>query len=424
MNRMSQQPKTAALNTFLVGGAVRDELLGLKVNDRDYLVVGATPAQMLALGFTPVGKDFPVFLHPKTKEEYALARTERKQGHGYHGFVCYAQPDVTIEQDLQRRDLTINAMARASDGTLVDPFHGQDDVHNKLLRHVSGAFSEDPLRVLRVARFAARFYPQGFTVAPETLALMQQIAASGELSTLTPERIWQELQLSLTTEHPERFFDVLRASHALQVIWPELDALWGIPNPPRWHPEICTGVHTMMVLQQAVLLSTNISVRFAALCHDLGKGLTPAPQLPHHQGHETAGLALVENVCDRFKVPNKTRWLALKVCRYHLHCHQAFELRAKTILAMFDNLDLWRNPAELGDFLLACEADFRGRLGLETQPYPQKNYLIACAKAAKSINAKAFVDQGLQGLAIKNAMHKARLEAINIIKLTADILAK
>ncbi len=423
------------LNIFLVGGAVRDQLLNRAVIDNDYLVVGASGAQMLALGFNQVGKDFPVFLHPETKDEYALARTERKQGHGYTGFSCYAEPDVTIEQDLLRRDLTVNAMAMNSNGEIIDPYHGQKDLKNRILRHVSDAFVEDPLRVLRVARFAARYHSYGFTIAAETLELMTSISTSGELSTLSAERIWQEMHRALTEEvvvdnntelaRPEVFFQILRQCQALQAIWPELDALWGIPNPAQWHPEICSGDHTMMVLQQAVLLTQNnehkTAIRFAALCHDLGKGLTASEHWPSHHGHEKAGLPLVEKIAKQLKVPLYCKQLALKVCEHHLHCHKAFQLKASTLLKMFNHLDVWRKPLEFDDFLIACKSDFLGRLGFESRPYPQALYLKHAMIAACKVNAKAFVDQGLKGIAIKEAISKARLNAIEQVKSTYQI---
>ena len=413
------------LDVYLVGGAVRDQLLNRAVKDHDYLVVGATVKQMLSLGFTQVGKDFPVFLHPITKDEYALARTERKQGQGYTGFACYAEPDVTLEQDLLRRDLTVNAIAMHHDGTIIDPYHGQQDLENKILRHVSDAFLEDPLRVLRVARFAARYHNYGFTIAPETLELMTQISNSGELATLSAERVWQEMQRSLSEgsadeQHPEVFFQVLHQCQALKALWPELDALWGVPNPPLWHPEICSGDHTMMVLQQAVKLTPNnenkTAIRFAAVCHDLGKSLTKSEHWPSHRGHEKAGLPLVEKIAKQLKVPNYCKQLALKVCEHHLHCHKAFQLKASTLLRIFNQLDVWRKPQEFDDFLLSCKSDFLGRLGFENRPYPQEQYLKDAMLAACAVNAKAFVEQGLQGLAIKEAIAKARLNAIKKVK--------
>lgn len=414
------------LNTYLVGGAVRDKLLNRPVKDKDHLVVGATVEQMLALGFQQVGKDFPVFLHPKTKEEYALARTERKQGHGYTGFTCYAAPDVTIEEDLIRRDLTVNAMAMDEQGNIIDPYHGQQDLKNRILRHVSDAFVEDPLRVLRVARFATRYHQYGFTIADETLALMSQISLSGELSTLSAERIWQEMQRSLAEDNPEVFFETLLKCHALKALWPELHSLWGVPNPEKWHPEICSGVHTMMVLKQAVRLTnesdnTTIKqnstiIRFAALCHDLGKGLTPDNKWPSHHGHEKAGLPLVEKICQQLKIPNQYKQLALKVCEYHLHSHKAFELKASTILKMLNHLDAWRKPEEFDAFVMTCKADFLGRLHFENRPYPQEQFLLAVMQAASAVNAKEFVEQGLKGIEIKNAIAKARLIAIESVQ--------
>ena len=428
---------TSTLDIYLVGGAVRDKLLNRTVKDNDYLVVGATVEQMLSLGFIQVGKDFPVFLHPKTKQEYALARTERKQGQGYTGFDCYAAPDVTIEQDLLRRDLTVNAIAMSESGTLIDPYNGQKDLDNRILRHVSDAFIEDPLRVLRVARFAARYHNDGFTIAAETLTLMTKISESGELSTLSAERVWQEMQRALSEgeaesategegdesgnkQHPEIFFEVLHQCQALKAIWPELDVLWGVPNPAEWHPEICSGVHTMMVLHQAVLLTANhknkTAIRFAALCHDLGKGLTTDDLLPGHRGHEKSGLPLVENTSKQLKVPNYCKQLALKVCEHHLHCHKAFQLKASTLLRIFNQLDVWRKPQEFDDFLLACKSDFLGRLGFEHKPYPQEQYLKAAVQAATQVSAKQFVEQGLQGIAIKEAIAEARLQAIKKVK--------
>jgi len=430
------------LNSYLVGGAVRDQLLNRAVKDKDYLVVGSSVEEMLNLGFVQVGKDFPVFLHPKTKAEYALARTERKQGQGYTGFSCYFAPDVTIEEDLKRRDLTVNAMAMDDNGQIIDPYHGQQDLNDRILRHVSDAFIEDPLRVLRVARFAARYHKYGFTIAEETLALMQEISQSGELKSLTPERVWQEMQLSLAdggtnsdinSGNPEVFFKVLQQCGALEELWPELAVLWGIPNPALWHPEICSGVHTMMVLQQSVLLTqtffegeaddksdnkgdSKTAIRFAALCHDLGKGVTQNHLLPSHKGHEKAGLPLVEKICKQLKVPSHYKQLALKVCEFHLHCHKAFELKGSTILKMFDQLDLWRKPEEFNFFVIACKSDFLGRLGFENRPYPQEEYLKAAAKSAREVTAKSYVELGLKGLAIKEAMAKERLKVIIEIK--------
>lgn len=425
------------LDIYLVGGAVRDKLLNRPVKDNDYLVVGATVEQMLALNFVQVGKDFPVFLHPTSKDEYALARTEKKQGSGYTGFSCHAAPDVTIEQDLIRRDLTINAMAIDNKGNIVDPYNGQSDLNKRKLRHVSDAFIEDPLRVLRVARFAARYHGEGFTIADETLALMTQISDSGELNTLSAERVWQEMQLTLAEggiqgASPEVFFQVLYQCNALKALWPELHALWNVPNPAKWHPEICTGVHTMMVLQQAVRLTntaefsdkpnTQIAIRFAAICHDLGKGITPESLWPSHRGHETTGLPLVEKICLQLKVPNQCKQLALKVCEHHLHCHKAFELKASTILRIFNQLDVWRKPDEFDDFLIGCKSDFLGRLGFENKSYDQEKYWKEAMLAAKEVQAKVFIEQGIKGAAIKEHMDKARLDAIEKIKLKYESL--
>ncbi|MEW6990875.1 multifunctional CCA addition/repair protein [Colwelliaceae bacterium 6441] len=408
---------TSSLNSYLVGGAVRDKLLGRDIYDNDWVVVGSTIEEMLSLGFSQVGKDFPVFLHPNTKEEYALARTERKQGKGYTGFICNADNNVSLEEDLLRRDLTINAMAMDKSGKIIDPYHGQNDVKHRILRHVSQAFVEDPLRVLRVARFAARFHDFHFTVAPETLNLMINISESGELLTLSAERIWQEMSRSLAEKHPEVFFQTLRQCGALPVLWPELDALWGIPNPEKHHPEICSGIHTMMVLQQSVKLSDKISIRFAALCHDLGKTLTPKATWPKHYGHEKSGLPLIEKICQTLKVPNKIKSFALKVCQFHLHCHRAFELKPQTILTLFNDLDAWRKPEEFTDFLLACQADATGRLGFENQLYPQADFLQALFTKANEVKATEFVKQGIKGVQIKEAMNKQKLSVIEELAL-------
>lgn len=373
------------MKTYLVGGAVRDDMLGLKGADRDWVVVGSTPDSLLTQGFTPVGKDFPVFLHPKTGEEYALARTERKSGQGYTGFTVHAAPDVTLEDDLRRRDLTINAMARDEDGTLVDPYGGARDINDRILRHVSPAFSEDPLRILRVARFAARFQPFGFRVADETMALMRLMSDSGELQALTPERIWQEMHKTLQHDACPVFFEVLRECGALKVIFPELDKLFGIPQPEQWHPEIDTGVHTLMVLKQACLLSPDIDVRFAALVHDLGKGETPAAMWPSHRGHETLGLKPIKSLCQRLKVPRNATDLACLTSEFHTHVHRALSLKPSTILKTLERLDAYRRPQRFQQFLLACKADSRGRTGFETIPYFQADYFQAAFEASKGI---------------------------------------
>ena len=376
------------------------------------MVVGATPEEMLAKGYKQVGKDFPVFLHPKTQQEYALARTERKTGLGYGGFSVYAAPDVTLEEDLLRRDLTINAIAQDDQGQLYDPYGGQADIDNRLLRHVSRAFVEDPLRVLRVARFAARFHSLGFSVAPETLALMQEIAKSGELAALTAERIFQELDKALSTDAPQVFFEVLREADALEILFPELEALFGVPQPEKWHPEIDTGIHTLMVLEQAALLSQDKRVRFAALVHDLGKALSPKEHLPKHHGHGQKGLSLIRAMCERIRVPNDYRDLALLVSDQHQNIHKAFELRAETLIKLFDKADLWRKPERLELLLLACEADIKGRTGLEQTPYPQAAYIRHCFALAQAIEIKPIIEAGFKGAEIKTELQKRRVALI------------
>lgn len=406
------------MQRYLVGGAVRDSLLGYPFHERDWVVVGATPQQMLNAGYQQVGKDFPVFLHPQTKEEHALARTERKSGKGYTGFTVYAAPDVTLEQDLLRRDLTINAIAQADDGSLVDPFGGANDIKHKILRHVSDAFAEDPLRVLRVARFYARYAHLGFSVASETQILMRQL--SRELNTLTPERVWQETAKALSEQTPQAYFQLLYDTGALQILMPELAALWGVPQPPQWHPEIDTGVHTLMVLQQAAILSPKLDIRFAALVHDLGKGVTRPELWPAHHGHEHTGLPLIKQLCQRLKVPNDCRDLALLVCEYHQLVHRARELKSSTVLKLFDAIDLWRKPQRLEAILLCCTADLRGRTGFEQADYPQASYLQTLATAARSISARDLVAQGLTGEAIKQGLQKARLNSIKAAKANAQ----
>ena len=400
------------MDIYLVGGAVRDKLLGLPVKERDWVVVGATPEQMVRLGYRPVGKDFPVFLHPETHEEYALARTERKTARGYKGFAVHASPDVTLEEDLKRRDLTINAMAEAADGTLIDPFNGREDLDQGLLRHVSTAFVEDPVRILRVARFAARFARWGFKVAHGTHALMQRMVASGEVDHLVAERVWAETLKALNEDAPRRYFEVLHRCGALAVIFPELARLFGVPQPAHHHPEVDTGEHCLMVLDQAARLSTDPKVRFAALVHDLGKGETPADVLPRHIGHEQRSVGLVDALCKRLRVPNDYRDLALKVARYHSHCHRAFELRASTLLDTLTNLDAWRQPQRLEEFLLACEADSRGRAGFEQRPYPQAELFRAAFEAARRVDTKVLLTEGLQGDAFGKRLRALRLEAI------------
>ena len=403
------------MEIYLVGGAVRDQLLGYPVKDRDYVVVGATVDDMLQQGYSQVGKDFPVFLHPQTKAEYALARTERKLGVGYKGFEVYATPDVSLVDDLRRRDLTINAMAQNEDG-LVDPYGGMRDLQAKVLRHVSVHFKEDPLRILRLARFAARYAHLGFTVASETMSFMAEMVDSGELSTLTAERVWQEVSRSLAEPSPEVFFNVLRQCGALAAILPEIDALFGVPQPEKHHPEIDTGLHTMMVLQQAVLLTDSPEVRFAALTHDLGKALTPAESWPSHHGHEKKGLTALKTLAARVRLPNDFTELAAKVMEFHGHAHRAFELKAVTLLKVLESIGAFRQASKLDDFLLACEADSKGRLGFETREYPQAEWLKDVYRVANNVSAKEFVEQGLKGKQIGEAISKERLRLIQALK--------
>ncbi|BEV17633.1 multifunctional CCA addition/repair protein [Herbaspirillum sp. DW155] len=394
------------MKTYTVGGAVRDGLLGLPVKDRDHVVVGATPEQLLALGFRPVGKDFPVFLHPRTHEEYALARTERKTAPGYKGFAFHAAPDVTLEDDLARRDLTINAIAQDEDGTLVDPYHGRADLEARVFRHVSEAFVEDPVRILRVARFAARF--ADFTVAPETNTLMQRMVEEGEVDALVPERVWQELARGLMEHKPSRMFGVLRACGALQRILPELDALWGVPQPEKWHPEIDTGVHVMLVVDWAAAQGFSLPIRFAALLHDLGKGSTPPEMWPRHHGHEARSERLAEQVCARLKVPGECRDLALMTAREHGNVGRCFEMRPDTLVRFFARCDAFRKPQRFIDMLRASECDHRGRTGLEQQPFPQAAYLEGALQAAQAIDAGAIAQQHTQPQRIPEAILAAR----------------
>ncbi|SFR92698.1 tRNA nucleotidyltransferase (CCA-adding enzyme) [Dyella sp. OK004] len=405
------------MRTYLVGGAVRDKLLRRPVVDHDHVVVGATPDDLLALGYKPVGKDFPVFLHPQTNEEYALARTERKTGRGYHGFAFQADPSVTLEQDLARRDLTINAIAEDEHGVLADPFHGVRDIEQRVLRHVSSAFVEDPVRLLRVARFAARFAPLGFNVADETMALMQKMVRDGEVDHLVPERVWQETRKALAEPRPSAFLQVLRESGALAVLFPEIDALYGVPQRAEFHPEIDTGIHLEMVLDMAARIAPgNDLVGFCALTHDLGKALTPADVLPRHIGHEQAGIAPLRQLSARLRVPTDYAALAEQVCREHLNAHRALELKPATVLRLLSALDALRRPERLDVFLAACEADKRGRLGHENDNYPQADYLRAARAAAAGIGAAAFVAQGLQGPEVGAALEKARVAAIAGVK--------
>ena len=400
------------MDIYLVGGAVRDELLGLPVAERDWVVVGATPELLLQRGFRPVGKDFPVFLHPRTHEEYALARTERKTAPGYHGFQVHAAPDVTLEDDLHRRDLTINAMARDAEGRLIDPWSGACDLEQRWLRHVSPAFAEDPVRILRIARFSARYAPLGFRIAPETLDLMRRMVASGEVDHLVAERVWAETVRALGEAQPERFIEALRDCGALARIFPELDRLFGVPQPPAHHPEVDTGVHTLMALAQAVRLGADPVTRFAVLVHDLGKGSTPALEWPRHLAHEQRGADLVRVLSQRLRVPNMYRELGVLTARYHTHAHRALELRPKTLLNLLHGLDALRKPQRFGQFLLACEADARGRLGLEERAYPQAELLRQVQYEAANVAARTLVAQGLSGLALAEALFQARLAAI------------
>ncbi|KHS82238.1 MULTISPECIES: multifunctional CCA addition/repair protein [Pectobacterium] len=400
------------MKIYLVGGAVRDSLLGLPVTEKDWVVVGATPENLLAQGYQQVGKDFPVFLHPVSRDEYALARTERKSGKGYTGFVCHAAPDVTLEQDLLRRDLTINAIARTERGDLIDPYHGRRDLENRLLRHVSDAFSEDPLRVLRVARFAARFAHLGFQIAEETMALMQKMAHEGELAYLTPERVWKETEKALGTSSPDVYFQVLRDCGALAVLFPEIDNLYGVPAPAKWHPEIDTGIHTMMTVAMAARLSPEIDVRFATLCHDLGKGLTPPELWPRHHGHGPAGVKLVEALCQRLRVPNPIRDLAKLVAEYHDLVHTVQVLQPKTLLKLFDAIDVWRKPQRLEQLALTSEADARGRAGFEENPYPQGDYLREAFRVASQVSSATVVADGFTGIEVRNELARRRTHAL------------
>jgi len=404
------------MKIYTVGGAIRDALLGLPVQDRDYVVVGATPEQMVAQGFRPVGKDFPVFLHPKTQEEYALARTERKTAAGYHGFKFYYAPDVTLEEDLARRDLSVNAMARevAPDGELtgpiIDPYGGRDDLAARVFRHVGEAFVEDPVRILRLARFAARF--DDFTVAPETSALLARMVAAGEADALVPERVWQELARGLMEHKPSRMFAVLRECGALARILPEVDLLWGVPQRAEYHPEIDTGVHVMMVLDYAAMRGYALPVRFAALTHDLGKGTTPAEILPRHIGHEGRSVELLKPLCERLRVPNDCRDLAILVAREHGNLHRVMEFGAAALVKLFERCDAMRKPARFAEALQACESDARGRLGLEKQPYPQAERLRIALVAARAVDAGAVAAQAPSPGQIKESVHRARVEAV------------
>lgn len=410
---------TKDLNVYLVGGAVRDRLLGLPVHERDWVVVGATPDDMLSRGFRQVGNDFPVFLHPDTHEEYALARVERKTGHGYQGFAFDTDVTVTLEDDLLRRDLTVNAIAEDADGNLVDPYGGRADLDARVLRHVSPAFSEDPLRVLRVARFATRYAPLGFTIHTSTMQLMCDIVAADELPHLAAERVWSETERALQSKKPSVYFQVLRACGALGVLLPEVNALFGVPQPPQWHPEIDTGLHTLMVIDQAALLSDDTVIRFAGLVHDLGKAETPADKLPSHPGHEAAGAALVDVVCDRLRVPKHYRRLGKNVAEFHTNCHKVFDLKASTIVRKLSAMSGFRDPDHVRDFTIACEADARGRTGLEDRDYPQAAFFRGALDAARRVDNAQIAKDGHTGKAFGEALHRARVEAIKQYQLEA-----
>ncbi|MFT5593415.1 MAG: tRNA nucleotidyltransferase (CCA-adding enzyme) [Oceanicoccus sp.] len=400
------------MKIYLVGGAVRDQLLNIQYQDKDWVVVGTTPDELIAQGYKQVGADFPVFLHPKSQEEYALARTERKSGHGYQGFSVDFGKDVTLEEDLVRRDLTINAMAQDENGIIYDPFNGQADIQTKTLRHVSDAFSEDPLRVLRVARFAARFHHLGFSVAEETIALMKQISESGELKHLTPERVWVETQKSLHEKSPWIYFEILKQCNGLKDTFSELDELFGVPQPEKHHPEIDTGIHSLLSLEQACTLSDDGDVRFAALMHDLGKAKTNKEKWPQHIAHETLGLKPIKKMCDRLRVPNQYRELTLKSCEFHTHIHRAFELKASTLLKVFKQCDAIRKPERFEKLLLVCQADAQGRTGLENTPYPQAVYIQKMLTACNSINNQDIVATGVTGPELGQAIEQARINAI------------
>jgi len=400
------------MKIYLVGGAVRDQLLNIKSKDHDWVVVGATPDELISSGYKQVGADFPVFLHPQTQEEYALARTERKSGHGYQGFTVDFGKDVTLEEDLIRRDLTINAMAQDENGNIIDPFSGQQDIQNKVLRHVSDAFSEDPLRVLRVARFAARFHHLGFTIADETMALMQKISDSGEIQHLTPERVWVETQRALHEKSPWVYFETLKQCHALKDTFNELDALFGIPQPEKHHPEVDTGLHSILSLQQACLLSDSGDVRFAALMHDLGKAKTDPEKWPRHIAHETLGLKPIKQMCARLRIPNQYKELTLKTCEYHTHIHRAFELKASTVFKVFKQCDALRNPDRFEKMLLVCEADAKGRTGLEHDAYPQRAYMQSLLNACNQVNNQDIIATGVKGPELGQAIEQAKINAI------------
>lgn len=423
------------MKIYLVGGAVRDALLGLPVKEKDYVVVGATPDEMLALGFKQVGKEFPVFLHPKTQEEYALARIERKTGPGYKGFAFDTSRSVTLEEDLSRRDLTINAIAQSETGEIIDPFNGCADLKSKTLRHVTQAFAEDPVRILRVARFSARFAAMGFTVAPETVTLMRQMVLNGEVKHLVAERVWKEFVRALSEPTPQVFIQTLRSCEALKDIFPEIDKLYGVPQPAKWHPEIDCGIHVEMVLAQAAKLSELPEVRFAALCHDLGKGTTRQEEWPSHHGHEERSAKLVKSLCERHKIPNEFKDLAHYVAKFHGHCHKAFELQPKTLLKMIEAGDCFRKPERLEQFVLCCEADARGRTGFEDREYPQADFVRKIFKALKEIDIQALIQKHMRqkstslpsdiveqkGETIKKWIYEERIRVIKELRGKSDL---
>ncbi|HIQ14889.1 MAG TPA: multifunctional CCA addition/repair protein [Leucothrix sp.] len=410
------------MNTYLVGGAVRDKLLKLPIKDKDWVVTGANPEDMLKQGFTAVGKDFPVFLHPQTHEEYALARTERKTAAGYHGFQFHADNKVTLKEDVKRRDLTINALAEDKDGNLLDYVNGQADLEKRILRHVSPAFAEDPVRILRIARFAARFAPLGFTIADETMQLMQNMVKQGEVGALVPERVWQEMSRALAEPAPDIFIETLRECGALKILFPEIDRLFGVPQPEEHHPEIDTGVHTMMVLQQACLLSDDPIVRFAALTHDLGKGTTKKEILPHHYGHEERGYHLVKKLCKRYKIPNQYRQLAEITAHHHTRVHRAFEVNPKTLLKTLNLTDAFRKPERFQQFLLACIADSHGRTGYEDYDYKQAPFLTDLRNKAAAVDVQEIIKDGFENEHISEELHRRRLTIIKDEKLKVSMV--
>ena len=406
------------MKTYLVGGAVRDELLGYPFKEKDWVVVGATIDDMITAGYQQVGKDFPVFLHPKTKEEHALARTERKTAAGYKGFEVHASPEVTLEEDLIRRDLTINAIAKDETGEFIDPYDGITDINNKILRHVSDAFAEDPVRILRIARFMARYAHLGFSVASDTMVLMQNMVAAGEVDALVPERVWQEMEKALSERTPMSFIETLRECGALKRILPELDCLWGVPQPEEHHPEIDTGIHTMMVLEQACKLSDDPQVRFAALVHDLGKGATPKDEWPRHINHEARGADIVKIVCQRLRIPNDYRDLAERTARFHLHYHRALELKPATVVKTLEQLDAFRKPERFEKFLLASEADARGRPGYENKNLPQADYFRQTLAVSREVNVTELRDLGFENMALANKIKEVRIDAVKKLKAT------